>query len=76
MTAAQEHFSSQAPPLLLAEMRHIAWREGSNFQSVLEEAMRSYVESKARQGVRPEVMAHFQNSIERNWKLMKLLADT
>ena len=76
MTAAQEHFSSQAPPLLLAEMRHIAWMEDSTFQAVLEDAMRSYIESKARNGVRPEAMAHYQNSLERNWKLAELLADT
>ena len=61
---------------MLAEMRHVAWKEGSNFQRVLEDAMRSYLEGKARDGVRPEVMAHYQNSLERNWKLAELLADS
>ncbi len=76
MTSTQEYFSSQASPVLLAGMREIARREGSTFQAVLEDAMRNYIESRAREGVRPEVMAHFQASVERNWKLGKLLADS
>ena len=76
MASEQEYFSSQASPILLAGMREIAWREGSTFQAVLEDAMRVYIDSNAREGVRPEFMAHFQASLERNWKLMKLLADS
>ena len=76
MGSTSEHFSSQADPLLLAGMRNIALREGSTFQSVLEDAMSNYVESKAREGVRPEFMAHFQASLERNWRPMELLADS
>ena len=76
MASEQEYFSSQASPVLLAGMRAIAWREDSTFEAVLEDAMRNYIESKARAGVRPEVMAHYQASVERNWKLMKLLADS
>ena len=76
MTSAQVYFSSQASPILLAGMREIAWREDSTFEAVLEDAMRSYIESKSREGVRPEFKAHYQASLEQNWKLMKLLADS
>jgi hypothetical protein len=76
MTSVQGYFSSQASPVLLPGMREIARREGSTFQAVLEEAMRNYIRSNADEGVRPEVMAHFQASLERNWRLAELLADT
>jgi hypothetical protein len=74
MVAAREKFSSQASPELLAGMREIARKEGRHFQSVLEDAMSSYIESKAREKVRPEVMAHFQASLEKNRRLYELLA--
>ena len=74
MTSTQEYFSSQASPVLLAGMREIARREGSTFQAVLEDAMRTYIESNAREGIRPEVMAHFRASLERNRRLYELLA--
>jgi hypothetical protein len=74
MVAAREKFSSQASPELLAGMREIARKEGRHFQAVLEDAMSSYIESKAREKVRPEVMAHFQASLEKNRRLYELLA--
>ena len=74
MVAAREKFSSQAFPELLAGMREIARREGRHFQAVLEDAMRVYIESKDREKVRPEVMAHFRASLERNRRLYELLA--
>ena len=36
--------------------------------------MQIYLEGKARERVRPEVMAHFQASLEKNRHLMELLA--
>ena len=71
MDVSHEKFSSQASPELLSAMRAIARREGRHFQAVLEDAMRSYIESK----VRPEVMAHFQASLEKNRLLYELLAE-
>jgi hypothetical protein len=56
-------------------MREIARREGSTFQVALEEAMRNYIESKAKEGVRPEIIAHSQTGLERNRRLAELLAD-
>ena len=55
-------------------MREIARKEGRQFQAVLEEAMAGYIESKAREWVRPEFMAHYRASLERNRLLAELLA--
>ena len=73
MVATREKFSSQASPELLEEMREIARREGRHFQAVLEEAMRAYIESKERERVRSDTMAHFYASLERNRRLVELL---
>ena len=74
MVATRQKFSSQADPELLEGMREIARKEGRQFQAVLEEAMAGYIESKARPNVRPEFMAHFRASLERNRRLGELLA--
>ena len=74
MATTRQKFSSQADPVLLAGMREIAQAEGRQFQVVLEDAMRSYLESKAQTKVRPEFMAHLRDSIERNRRLYELLA--
>ena len=74
MAAAREKFSSQASPGLLAGMREIAREEGRQFQAVLEDAMSSYIESKSQVRVRPEAVAHFRASLERNRRLYELLA--
>ena len=74
MVATREKFSSQASPDLLAALRQIARDEGRHFQAVLEDAMQEYLDSKARGKVRPEVMAHFRASLERNRRLGELLA--
>jgi hypothetical protein len=71
---AREKFSSQATPELLAAMREIARADGRHFQAVLEDAMTGYIEARARRTVRPEVMAHYRASVERNRLLAELLA--
>ncbi len=73
MIAPRKKFSSQADPELLAAMRQIARTDGRQFQAVLEDAMSHYIESRANQRVRPEVMAHFQASLEKNRRLGELL---
>ncbi len=73
MIAPRVKFSSQASPELLSAMRKIAREEGRHFQAVLEDAMQTYIESKDRQRIRPEVMAHFQASLEKNRRLGELL---
>ena len=74
MTVAREKFSSRTRPELLSKMREIARSDGRHFQAVLEDAMRSYIESRERPNVRPEMMAHYRASVERNRRLGELLA--
>ena len=74
MVTPRQKFSSQADPDLLAAMRQIARNDGRHFQAVLEDAMSHYIESRASQRVRPEVMAHYRASVERHRRLYELLA--
>ncbi len=73
-TAKREKFSSQVDPELLAGIRRIASDDGRQFQAVLEDAFRAYIEGRSQRKVRPEVMAHARASMERNRELLKLLA--
>ena len=72
--AVREKFSSQAAPELLSKIRKIAKDDGRHFQAVLEDALRDYIKSREQQKVRPEVMAHYRASVERNRLLAELLA--
>ena len=74
MTARREKFSSQASPDLLSAMREIARSDGRHFQAVLEDAMSGYIVARKQSKVRPEVMAHYRDSVVRNRQLYKLLA--
>ena len=74
MVATREKFSSQASPDLLSKMRAIAQSDGRHFQAVLEDAMSVYIESRTQPRVRPEMMAHFYASLEKNRRLYELLA--
>lgn len=74
MVASREKFSSQASPELLKTMRDIARKEGRQFQAVLEDALREYIDSREQRKVRPEVMAHYRASVEKNRRLAELLA--
>ena len=74
MGGARVKYSSQAAPELLSAMREIARSEGRQFRAVMEVAMQEYVESRARLTLGPEVMDHFQASVERNRRLYELLA--
>ena len=74
MVATREKFSSQAMPELLSAMREIARTEGRHLHAVLEDAMNTYIEARRQQNVRPEVMAHYRASLERNRRLYELLA--
>ena len=74
MAARRQKFSSQASPELLSAMREIARSDGRHFQAVLEEAMSGYIVARKQGEVRPEVMAHYRESVEKNRQLYKLLA--
>ena len=70
----REKFSSQAAPDLLAALRKVARDDGRHFQAVLEDAIQEYLDNRAQQKVRPEVMAHYRASLEKNRRLYELLA--
>ncbi len=76
MVATRQKFSSHAPPELLAAMREIARKEGRQFEDVVEDAMWEHLKSKLGPDVRPEMMAHFYASLERNRRLAELLAES
>ena len=75
MGGSKVKYSCQAVPELVSAMREIARCEGRQFQAVMEEPMQEYIESRARHSPRSEVMAHFQAGVERNHRLMELLAE-
>lgn len=77
MTTAKEQFTARAAPELLPDMRGIAETEGRDFGAVLEDAMRLYI-AKWRVNqpeVRPEWIAHYRDSVEKNRRLAELLAE-
>ena len=76
MVATRQKFSSHAPPELLAVMREIARKEGRQFEDVVEDAMRDYIEGRTQSNVRPEFMAHYRASLARNRRLGELLAES
>ena len=63
-TATREKFSSQAAPEVLAALRHIAEAEGREFQAVIDEALREYIERKEQGRPRRQVLESFAESIE------------
>ena len=74
MVATRQKFSSHAPPELLAAMRAVARKEGRRFEDVVEDAMWEHLKSKLGPDVRPEMIAHYRASLERNRRLGELLA--
>ena len=75
MTApAREKFSSQAAPEVLAALRQIADTQGRQFQSVLDEALRDYIDRHQTARPRRHVMAAFAASLEEFDDLYRNLA--
>jgi len=64
MAKPREKFSSQADPELLAALREAAQGEGRQFQAVLEDAMRDYVERRAKDRPRRHVLQALGESLE------------
>ncbi|CAN5533158.1 hypothetical protein BH24DEI1_BH24DEI1_07060 [soil metagenome] len=73
MTTRQK-YASQADPRLLEAMREAAREEGRQFQALMEDAMRDYLERRKNATPRERVMAHFRASVEKNRRLGELLA--
>ena len=73
-TASRKKFSSQASPDVLAALRKLAASEGRQFQAVLEEALRDYLERQQRDRPRQHVMSAFASSLDEFDPLYKDLA--
>ena len=76
MTRSKERVSAQIESDLLATMRQVARADGVSFEEALEDAIREHVAAWERRhpGVRPVVIAHYRDSLERNRRLYELLA--
>ena len=73
-TAAREKFSSQAAPEVLAALRQIAESQGRQFQAVLDEALRDYIDRQQKERPRRHVMAAFASSLDEFDDLYRELA--
>ena len=73
-TAAREKFSSQAAPDVLAAMRQIAESQGRQFQAVLDEALRDYIERQQKDRPRRQVMVSLASSLDEFDSLYRELA--
>ena len=73
-TLNREKFSSQASPDVLAALRDLAAVQGRQFQSVLDDAMRDYLERQTKTRPRQHVMASFASSLEEFDSLYRDLA--
>ena len=67
-------FSSQADPDVLEGLQEIAAREGRQFQAVLGDAMREYLNHKHQQAPRRNVLEAFQESVRERDELYRSLA--
>jgi hypothetical protein len=71
---ALRKFSSQAEPEVLEELQKVAAREGCQFQAILGEAMREYLDRRRQRHTRRNVLEAFQSSLEERDKLYRSLA--
>jgi predicted transcriptional regulator len=62
MSIVREKFSSQAAPEVLAALRKLADAEGRQFQVLLDEAMRDYLDRKSQGQSRRHVLEAFSQS--------------
>ena len=73
-TATREKFSSQAAPEVLAALREIAQQQRRQFQAVLDDALRDYIDRKQSERPRRHVMASFAASLDEFDSLYRELA--
>lgn len=72
---AREKFASQADPELLAQVRELAAEEGRQLQSVIEEALRAYVDSRRGEQPRRAVLEQLEATVAENRELYRRLAE-
>ena len=73
-TVVREKFSSQAAPDVLASLRQIAESQGRQFQAVLDEALRDYIERQQKDLPRRQVMVSLASSLDEFDSLYRELA--
>jgi len=73
-SVAREKFSSQASPDVLMALREIAEVQGRQFQAVLDEALRDYIDRQQKTRPRRHVMESFASSIDEFDHLYRELA--
>ena len=73
-TVAREKFSSQASPDVLMALREIAELQGRQFQAVLDEALRDYIDRQQKTRPRRHVMESFASSLDEFDHLYRELA--
>lgn len=73
-SATRQKFSSHAAPELITALRNIAVSEGRQFEAVLDEALRAYVNGKQGAGGRAHVAAAFAQSVDEFESLYRELA--
>ena len=73
-TVAREKFSSQASPDVLMALREIAEVQGRQFQAVLDEALRDYIDRQQKTRPRRNVMESFASSLDEFDHLYRELA--
>ncbi|MDI9331514.1 MAG: hypothetical protein QM527_09430 [Alphaproteobacteria bacterium] len=71
---AREKFSSQASPEVLVALRQIAESQGRQFQAVLDDALRDYIDRQQKQRPRRHVMDAFASSMDEYDRLYQELA--
>ena len=73
-TATREKFSSQAAPEVLHALRNIAENQGRQFQAVLDDALRDYIDRQQKESPRRHVMTAFASSLDEFDHLYRELA--
>lgn len=66
-------FTTQADPSVLADVKAVASEEGRQFQAVVEEALREWVDRKRSGGPRAEVLSQLRASLDRNREIYRRL---
>jgi hypothetical protein len=74
MSAPLSKFATQADPKVLEQVRAIAVKEGKQLQTVIDEALRDFIEKRKRGKPRPEILTAFGESLAEYEALYKELA--
>lgn len=74
MSQMKQKFSAQANAKLLKTMRAMAKSEGRQLHSLIDEAFADLIEKRKSGAIRPNVLAHYQDSLKKYASLYERLA--